>query len=69
MNFRAASLEDTIRRAGRRLALGLTAGAAVLASGLTALSTRVPTWVPVTFGIVGGLLTIGLLVDVVRRNT
>ena len=27
VNFRAASLETTIRRAGRRLALGLTAGA------------------------------------------
>src|SRR6266542_2842670 len=29
VNFRAASLEDTIRRAGRTLAIGLTAGAAV----------------------------------------
>src|SRR3990170_2151038 len=37
VNFRAAKLEDTIRRAGRRLALGLIAGAAVLASGLTGL--------------------------------
>ena len=36
VNFRAASLEETIRRAGRRLALGFIAGAAVLASGLTA---------------------------------
>ena len=34
VNFRAASLEKTIRRAGRRLALGLTAGAAILATGL-----------------------------------
>ena len=36
VNFRAASLETTIRRAGRRLALGLTAGAAILATSLTA---------------------------------
>ena len=46
VNFRAASLETTIRRAGRRLALGLTAGAAILATALTALSTRVAGWVP-----------------------
>jgi ubiquinone biosynthesis protein len=69
VNFRAASLEDTIRRAGRRLAIGLTAGAAVLASGLTAVSERVPPWVPVTFGIVGGLLTLSLVADLfVRRR-
>ena len=68
VNFRAAKLEDTIRRAGRRLALGLIAGAAVLASGLTGLSTRVEPWVPVTFGVVGGLLTLGLLWDILRRK-
>jgi ubiquinone biosynthesis protein len=68
INFRAAPLEATVRRAGRHLALGLTAGAAILASGLTAISTRVPGWVPVTFGILGGLLTIGLLVDLFRKR-
>jgi ubiquinone biosynthesis protein len=69
VNFRAAKLEDTIRRAGRRLALGLTAGAALLASGLTAISERVPSWVPVAFGVAGGLLTLGMLFDIVRRKT
>ncbi len=69
VNFRAANLEETIRRAGRRLALGLTAGAAVLASGLTAISERVPLWVPVAFGAVGGLLTLGMLFDILRRRT
>jgi predicted unusual protein kinase regulating ubiquinone biosynthesis (AarF/ABC1/UbiB family) len=68
VNFRASNLEETIRRAGRRLALGLTAGAAVLASGLTAISERVPGWVPVTFGVAGGLLTLGMLFDIVRRR-
>jgi ubiquinone biosynthesis protein len=69
VNFRAATLEDTIRRAGRRLAIGLTAGAAVLASGLTAVSERVPPWVPITFGVVGGLLTLALVTDLfVRRR-
>ena len=68
VNFRAAKLEDTVRRAGRRLALGLTAGASVLASGLTALSVRVAGWVPVAFGIVGAVLTLVLVVDVLRRD-
>jgi ubiquinone biosynthesis protein len=68
INFRAAPLEATVRRAGRHLALGLTAGAAILASGLTAMSVRVPGWVPITFGIVGALLTLGLLVDLFRER-
>ncbi|MGZ4155470.1 MAG: ABC1 kinase family protein, partial [Actinomycetota bacterium] len=69
VNFRASTLETTIRRAGRRLALGLTAGAALLATGLTLLSTRVADWVPIVFGVAAGVLTIGLLVDLFRRNT
>jgi ubiquinone biosynthesis protein len=68
INFRAATLEATVRRAGRHLALGLTAGASILASGLTAMSARVPGWVPLMFGIVGGLLTLGLLLDLFRRR-
>jgi ubiquinone biosynthesis protein len=68
VNFRAASLEDTIRRAGRRLALGLTAGATILATSLTALSERVAGWVPVTFGVAAGVLTTALVVDLVRRS-
>jgi ubiquinone biosynthesis protein len=68
VNFRASTLETTIRRAGRRLALGLTAGAAILATGLTALSTRVAGWVPGTFAAVAGLLTLGLLIDLLRRR-
>jgi predicted unusual protein kinase regulating ubiquinone biosynthesis (AarF/ABC1/UbiB family)/nucleotide-binding universal stress UspA family protein len=68
INFRAAPLEGTVRRAGRQLALGLTAGAAILASGLTAMSVRVPGWVPVTFGILSGLLTLVLLLDLFRSR-
>jgi ubiquinone biosynthesis protein len=68
INFRAAPLEATVRRAGRHLALGLTAGAAILASGLTAISARVPGWVPITFGVVGALLTLGLLLDLFRER-
>jgi predicted unusual protein kinase regulating ubiquinone biosynthesis (AarF/ABC1/UbiB family)/nucleotide-binding universal stress UspA family protein len=69
VNFRASMLETTIRRAGRRLALGLTAGAALLATGLTLLSTRVAGWVPVAFGVAAAVLTIGLLADLFRKNT
>jgi len=66
VNFRANSLEDMVHRTGRRLALGLTAAASVLASGLTVMSTGVAEWVPITFGIVAGLLTIGLVFDLLR---
>jgi predicted lysophospholipase L1 biosynthesis ABC-type transport system permease subunit len=66
VNFRNDTLEDVVHRTGRRLALGLTAAASVLASGLTVTSTGVAEWVPITFGIVAGLLTIGLVIDLLR---
>jgi predicted unusual protein kinase regulating ubiquinone biosynthesis (AarF/ABC1/UbiB family) len=68
VNFRAASLETTIRRAGRRLALSLTAGAAILGTALTAVSVRVAGWVPVAFGIGAGALMLALLFDLVRKR-
>jgi predicted unusual protein kinase regulating ubiquinone biosynthesis (AarF/ABC1/UbiB family) len=69
VNFRAASLETTVRRAGRRLALSLTAGAAILGTALTAVSDRVASWLPVAFGIGAGVLTLALLIDLVRRQS
>jgi predicted unusual protein kinase regulating ubiquinone biosynthesis (AarF/ABC1/UbiB family)/nucleotide-binding universal stress UspA family protein len=66
VNFQANTLEDMVRRTGRRLALGLTAAASVLASGLTALSTTVAELVPITFGVVAGVLTVGLVMDLLR---
>jgi ubiquinone biosynthesis protein len=66
LNFRANSLEDTVRHTGRRLALGLTAAASILASGLTVISAGVAEWVPITFGVVAGLLTVGLVIDLLR---
>lgn len=68
VNFRANSLEDTIRRTGHRLILGLIASASVFASGLTAGSTTIGDWVPTTFGVVAGLLTVGLVVDLAHRR-
>jgi predicted unusual protein kinase regulating ubiquinone biosynthesis (AarF/ABC1/UbiB family) len=66
VNFRAASLERTVRRAGRRLAIGLVAAAALLGTAITATSTKVDSWVPLTLGGVGLLFVVGLVVDLVR---
>jgi ubiquinone biosynthesis protein len=55
-----------VRRTGRRLALGLTAAASILASGLTATAATVADWIPIMFGIVAGLLTVGLVLDLIR---
>jgi predicted unusual protein kinase regulating ubiquinone biosynthesis (AarF/ABC1/UbiB family) len=69
VNFRAATLETTIRRAGRRLAISLTAGAAILATALTAVSSdRVAKWVPVAFGVISAGLLFALLVDLIRKR-
>ena len=69
VNFRGTErLEDTVRRAGRRLALGVTAGGALVATAITAASTHVAGWVPTTMGTAGGLLTVGLVVDLLRRR-
>jgi ubiquinone biosynthesis protein len=67
VNFRATTLEQTIRRAGRRLALALTAGAAILGTALTAVSEKVASWVPVAFGVSAFLLTLALVVDLLRK--
>lgn len=66
VNFKANSLEDMIRLTGRRLALGLTAAASIIASGLTATSATASDWVSVSFGIVAGLLIVGLIFDLMR---
>jgi predicted unusual protein kinase regulating ubiquinone biosynthesis (AarF/ABC1/UbiB family) len=68
VNFRATTLETTIRRAGRRLALALTAGAAILGTALTAVSDKVASWVPLGFAVLALVLTLGLVVDLVRRR-
>jgi ubiquinone biosynthesis protein len=66
VNFKANSLEEMVRRTGRRLALGLTAAASILASGMTATSATVAGWIPITFGTVAGLLIVGLVLDLMR---
>ena len=66
VNFQATSLEDMMHRTVRRLALCLTAAASVLACGLTVMSTGVAEWVPITFGVIAGLLTVGFVIDLLR---
>jgi ubiquinone biosynthesis protein len=61
-------LEATVRRAGRRLSLALTAGSALVGTAITASSSNVAGWVPATLGAVGGVLTAGLIADLLRRG-
>jgi hypothetical protein len=68
VNFRAASLERTVHAAGRRLALGVVAAAALLGTAIVTVSSHVPSWVPVTLGAVGAVFTLALLFDLIRRR-
>jgi predicted unusual protein kinase regulating ubiquinone biosynthesis (AarF/ABC1/UbiB family) len=66
VNFRAVTLEQTVRRAGRRLALGLVAAASLLGTAIVTTSDRVASWVPWALGAIGVVFTIGLLADLIR---
>jgi predicted unusual protein kinase regulating ubiquinone biosynthesis (AarF/ABC1/UbiB family) len=59
-------LEQTVHRAGRRLALAFTAAGALLGTAITATSARVAEWVPVMLAVTGGILAFGLIVDLLR---
>ena len=61
-------LETTIHRAGRRLALALSAAGTLVGTAVTAASARVAGWVPILLGTVGGLLLAGLALDLLRRR-
>jgi predicted unusual protein kinase regulating ubiquinone biosynthesis (AarF/ABC1/UbiB family) len=69
VNFRGTEgLEATIRRAARRLTMGLTAGGGLIATAMTASSANVDAWVPWTLASISGGLILGLLGDLVRRR-
>jgi predicted unusual protein kinase regulating ubiquinone biosynthesis (AarF/ABC1/UbiB family) len=59
-------LEDSIRSAGRRLALSL--GAAATLGGSAIAVGDVPSWVPVTGTVVGSVLILGLIWDLLTRR-
>src|SRR5919106_1096014 len=61
------NLEQQIRRAGRRVSIGLVSGGALVGAAVAALGT-LPGWVPGVLAALGGLLAAGLLVDVLRRG-
>jgi predicted unusual protein kinase regulating ubiquinone biosynthesis (AarF/ABC1/UbiB family) len=61
-------LEHTIRVAARRLAIAITAGSALVATGATAAAPNVDRWVPVSLGASGGALAALLLLDLLRRS-
>jgi ubiquinone biosynthesis protein len=63
VNFRAASLEKTVHAAGRRLALGVVAAAALLGTAITATAAQADTWIPWTLGGVGAAFTLSLVAD------
>ena len=69
VHFRGTEeLEGTIRRAGRRIAVALAAGGALVGAAITGASDAVAGWAPAVLGSVGGVLTAGLVLDVLRRN-
>ncbi len=61
-------LEATIRNAARRVALGILAGTCIIATGVTADSKAVGSWVPLTLGVVGAILAVGLVADLLRSR-
>jgi predicted unusual protein kinase regulating ubiquinone biosynthesis (AarF/ABC1/UbiB family)/nucleotide-binding universal stress UspA family protein len=61
------NLEHQIRRAGRRVSLGLISGGALVGAAVAALGT-LPGWVPGVLGGLGGALALGLVVDVLWRG-
>jgi predicted unusual protein kinase regulating ubiquinone biosynthesis (AarF/ABC1/UbiB family) len=61
-------LEEPIRRAARRVALAVVAGSAIVASGFTAGSPNIGSWLPVLFAAVGGAMLVLLLLDLFWRR-
>lgn len=68
VNFQADALETTIRRGARRIGVALAASAGLLATGLLALADRIDGRIVLVMGVVAGILTLGLVLDVARRK-
>jgi ubiquinone biosynthesis protein len=62
------ALTAAINQAGRRIALGLAAGAAMIAAAASASSTARSRWTAPGFGAGASLLTAALLADAIRRR-
>lgn len=68
VNFRANSLESTVKKAGRQVVLGLIAAASIFASAFTIVSATVADWIPIAFGILAAVCIAGLFINLVRRD-
>lgn len=62
------TLEDAIRKAGRRIALAFAGGAALLAAVLAAAASSIDLWVPVTLGVAAGVAGVALVLDLMRSR-
>jgi hypothetical protein len=69
VHFRGTEgVESTIRRAGRHVSLAMTGGGALVGAAIAGTSPDVAPWLPSVLWVVGGLLTGGLVVDLLRRR-
>jgi predicted unusual protein kinase regulating ubiquinone biosynthesis (AarF/ABC1/UbiB family) len=69
VDFRGTDLlEETIARASQRLSFALGLSGALVATAMTANSTRAPRWVPAMIGGVSSALAAGLLIDRSHRR-
>jgi ubiquinone biosynthesis protein len=62
------TLEEAIRRAGRRIALAFAGGAALLAAVLAGAAETIDKWVPITLGVVAAVAGLALVIDLLRRR-
>jgi hypothetical protein len=62
------SLEDAIRRAGRRIALAFAGGATLLAAVLAAAASAIDAWVPIALGVAAGIAGVALVLELTRKR-
>jgi predicted unusual protein kinase regulating ubiquinone biosynthesis (AarF/ABC1/UbiB family)/nucleotide-binding universal stress UspA family protein len=62
------TLHDAVTHAGRRVAVGLTAATAMIASAVTAGNPKAARWTAPSFGAAAAVLTGALAVDLFRRR-
>jgi ubiquinone biosynthesis protein len=61
-------LTNAISRAGRRIAVGLTAATALVGTAIAASASHAAAWTTPTFGAAAVLLIAGLITDIFRRH-
>lgn len=70
VHFRGTErLEHSVRRAGQRLSLAVVAGALWIGTAVAAASADVAEWTPLLLAGLGGVVTLGLGIDLFHRRT